>query len=77
MRKRVLVLLAVAFLLVSIMVGGCGEVEQAAMPVSHEKYPERPVSMIVPFSPGGGLDLTIRSLEKLCFQPFRSAFSHS
>ncbi|HWR08127.1 tripartite tricarboxylate transporter substrate binding protein, partial [Sporomusa sp.] len=29
------------------------------------KFPEKPITVIVPFSVGGGLDLTARSLEKL------------
>ncbi|HWR42225.1 tripartite tricarboxylate transporter substrate binding protein [Sporomusa sp.] len=29
------------------------------------KYPDKPITVIVPFSAGGGLDLTARSLEKL------------
>ncbi|WP_246105310.1 Bug family tripartite tricarboxylate transporter substrate binding protein [Sporomusa termitida] len=39
--------------------------EKVAIPVPHEKYPERPITVIVPYNAGGGLDLTARSLEKL------------
>ncbi|WP_144352776.1 Bug family tripartite tricarboxylate transporter substrate binding protein [Sporomusa termitida] len=42
--------------------------EKVAIPVKTEKYPERPITVIVPYSPGGGLDLTIRSLEKFAIQ---------
>lgn len=66
MRRRVLVLLAVAFLIISITAGGCNDVEKVAIPA--QKYPERPISMIIPFSPGGGLDLTIRTLEKFAYK---------
>jgi tripartite-type tricarboxylate transporter receptor subunit TctC len=32
---------------------------------SSPNYPERPITMIVPFSAGGSLDLIVRSMEKL------------
>ena len=68
MRKRARVLLAVASLVISIIIGGCNEVETMAIPAKNQKFPERPISVIVPFSPGGGLDLTIRSLEKFALK---------
>ncbi|WP_246105589.1 Bug family tripartite tricarboxylate transporter substrate binding protein [Sporomusa termitida] len=46
--------------------GGCGEVEVVALPV--QKYPEKPITVIVPYNAGGGLDLTARSLEKLAIK---------
>ncbi|QDR81220.1 Tripartite tricarboxylate transporter family receptor [Sporomusa termitida] len=66
MQKRVLVLLVAAALVISIIIGGCGEVEKVALPV--QKYPEKPITVIVPFSVGGGLDMTARSLEKVSLQ---------
>jgi tripartite-type tricarboxylate transporter receptor subunit TctC len=33
-----------------------------------EKYPNKPITIIVPFSAGGGLDLVARSLEKRATQ---------
>ncbi|WP_199883988.1 Bug family tripartite tricarboxylate transporter substrate binding protein [Anaerosinus massiliensis] len=33
--------------------------------VSEKKYPTKPITLIVPFSAGGGLDLVARSLEKM------------
>ena len=68
MRKRILVLLAVASLVISILMGGCSEVETKAIQAKNEKYPDRPITVIVPFSAGGGLDLTTRSLEKLAIK---------
>lgn len=54
------------FLLVSIgLLAGCGSM--AAEPATTKpagKYPEKPITVIVPFSPGGALDIIARALEK-------------
>ena len=68
MRKKVMVLLAVSVFVMSLLAGGCSEVETVAIPAQHQKYPERPVTVIVPYNAGGGLDLTARSLEKLAIK---------
>jgi tripartite-type tricarboxylate transporter receptor subunit TctC len=61
-RRRASALLAVASLVISIIIGGCGEVEKVAIPV--QKYPEKPITVIVPFGMGGSTDLAARSLER-------------
>lgn len=68
MRKRVMVFLAVSFLIIAIIAGGCSAVEEVAIPVKNQKYPEKPITVIVPYNAGGGLDLTARSLEKYAVQ---------
>lgn len=68
MRRRVLVLLSVALLVISVVIGGCSGDGKVAIPVKTEKYPERPITIIVPFSVGGGSDLIARSLEKYAFK---------
>ena len=54
------------FLLVGIgLLAGCGSM--AAKPAttnSAGKYPEKPITVIVPFSAGGALDIIARALEK-------------
>ena len=68
MRKGALVLLTAAFLAISILIGGGNEVETVAKPAKSQKYPERPITVIVAASAGGGMDLTARSLEKLAIK---------
>lgn len=63
MQKRyflsyLLVLVASIFI-----VGGCSTLPVEK--VMHEKYPENPITLIVPFSAGGGMDLQARILEKI------------
>ncbi len=49
-------------LIISMIVGGCTTTQQEVMKTS--KYPEKPITLIVPFSAGGGMDLLARALEK-------------
>ena len=70
MGKRALVLLTAAFLAISIIIGGCNELETIAISAKSQKYPERPITIIVPYNAGGGLDMTARSLEKLAIKHF-------
>lgn len=51
-RLRILALLMCPLLLI-IPLAGCGQ----------EKYPSRPITMIIPFGPGGATDLIARALE--------------
>jgi tripartite-type tricarboxylate transporter receptor subunit TctC len=50
-------------LFVTMITGGCGSVQnKSASPP--EKYPNRPITLSVPFSAGGTVDLVARALEK-------------
>ncbi len=62
MRNKALVVLAISVLFI---LGGCGGDMQIQSIASVNKYPEKPITLIVPFNAGGGLDLTARSLEKV------------
>ncbi len=64
MQKKILVLLTICLLLISIIIGGCGEM-QSNTTTAIKRYPDRPITIIVPFSAGGGLDLVARTMEKL------------
>ncbi len=67
LQKKVLILLIVYLLLISIMIGGCTMMETKLV-TKTTKYPERPITIIVPFSAGGGLDLIARAMEKTSYQ---------
>jgi tripartite-type tricarboxylate transporter receptor subunit TctC len=62
LQKKVLILLAVYLLLVSTMIEGCATMQSKT--VTSSKYPEKPITLIVPFSAGGGMDLLARAMEK-------------
>jgi tripartite-type tricarboxylate transporter receptor subunit TctC len=54
-----------AYLFLSLLLtGGCSDLPNKAT-MTKLQYPEKPITVIVPFSVGGGLDLAARSLEKL------------
>ncbi|WP_456060961.1 tripartite tricarboxylate transporter substrate binding protein [Anaerosinus massiliensis] len=46
------------------IIGGCNTLATQSS-TSAPKYPTKPITMIVPFSAGGGLDLVARTLEKM------------
>lgn len=58
-------MLSVIFLAFILVMGGC---TSNKMTIANVKYPDKPITVIVPFSVGGGLDLTARSLEKLALK---------
>ena len=63
MSKKTLLGLASLLLLISILSGGYTYMKnQMTMAI---KYPTQPITLIVPFSAGGGLDLVARALEKV------------
>ena len=64
MPKIKLVLLTVCLLLISIIIGGCTNMQSKATTAT-KGYPNKPITVIVPFSAGGGgLDLLARTMEK-------------
>lgn len=65
MKKFLLILLVICLLLISIIIGGCSDMQSKTITVTKNNYPNRPITIIVPFSAGGGLDLFARSLEKI------------
>jgi tripartite-type tricarboxylate transporter receptor subunit TctC len=64
MQKKELLLLTVCLVFTLIIMGGCAGMQNKETNAK-VKYPDKPITVIVPFSVGGGLDLTARSLEKL------------
>ena len=63
MPKKSLVLLTVCLLLISIIMGGCTNM-QSKTTTTKNNYPNKPITIFVPFSAGGGLDLVARAMEK-------------
>ena len=64
MQKRSLMLLTVCLLLITIIMGGCSDMQSKTATIP-QKYPTKPITMIVSFSVGGGMDLVARALEKM------------
>lgn len=46
-----------------LVLGGCTSMENKAV-TSKKSYPDKPITLIVPFGVGGGTDLVARLLEK-------------
>jgi len=63
MQKKCLVLTVAFILVISIMIGGCTSMQSNAT-TTKEKYPNKPITFIVPFGAGGAMDLVARMLEK-------------
>ncbi len=57
------VILFVSCLLSILLLGGCTSMENKAA-TTVKKYPDKPITLIVPFGVGGGMDLVARLLEK-------------
>ena len=51
-------------LAICMLVGACSSLQVTKIPVP-PKYPDRPITLIVPFSAGGGIDLVARAMEKV------------
>lgn len=64
LRRKTLILMSVYVFLSLIIIGGCTNM-QDKVTMKKLQYPDRPITVIVPFSVGGGMDLMARSLEKL------------
>ncbi len=63
MGKKTFVWLVAALLIGMIIIGGCTSMQTAKVPDT-PKYPDRPITVIVPFSAGGASDIVARALEK-------------
>jgi tripartite-type tricarboxylate transporter receptor subunit TctC len=61
-QKKMMVLL-VALLLSILIIGGCSTMENKTVATT-SKYPEKPITLVVTFGVGGGMDLVARLLEK-------------
>lgn len=60
--KRIVLPLLAVFLCMTLMLGGCNMgAKESTVP---EKYPAKPINVIVPFAAGGSTDTMARALEK-------------
>jgi tripartite-type tricarboxylate transporter receptor subunit TctC len=62
LQKKLMVLL-VTLLLITLIMGGCSTMENKTVATT-SSYPDKPITLIVPFGVGGGIDLVARVLEK-------------
>lgn len=60
--KRLLLIGITSLLGMTVMLGGCSMGAKESM--ASEKYPTKPITIIVPFAAGGGSDVLARALEK-------------
>ncbi len=65
MKEKSLILFTICLLLISILLGGCTDMQSKTTLPAKNNYPTKPITVIVPFSAGGGLDLVARTLEKM------------
>ncbi|MEN6567246.1 MAG: tripartite tricarboxylate transporter substrate binding protein, partial [Veillonellales bacterium] len=56
-------LFVACLIMMPVFIGGCSSPQSKAVSTT-SKYPEKPITMIVPFSVGGGQDLLARAMEK-------------
>jgi Uncharacterized protein conserved in bacteria len=52
----------------AILVGGCGSVQEKEASKQQVKYPSKPITIIVPYAPGGDSDMIARSMEKMAIK---------
>jgi tripartite-type tricarboxylate transporter receptor subunit TctC len=64
MERKNLLFMTIFLFLCLLITGGCSNLQDKEL-MSKPQYPNKPITVIVPFSVGGGLDLAARSLEKL------------
>ncbi len=69
MREKLLLMLT-CLLAISMIIGGCTSMQSSKIitPQSAEKYPNKPLNIIVPFGVGSGSDILARMLEKVTFK---------
>ncbi len=60
--NRIFFILLVAFLCMTLLIGGCSMWSKESS--TSEKYPVKPINVIVPFAAGGSSDLIARALGK-------------
>lgn len=63
MRRKVISVFVMLLVCSSLAAGGCTKMESKSVAAT-SKYPNQPITIIVPFSAGSGTDLTARLLEK-------------
>ena len=63
MQKKIIFFMTICCLSISLLIGGCNSMENK--PAATKTFPVKPITIIVPFSAGGGLDMVARSLEKV------------
>lgn len=63
--KRLVSLLLICFCVTAVL-SGCST--QQSLQTTTEKYPTKPITIIVPFAAGGSLDVAARSMEKKSIQ---------
>ena len=62
MQKRSMIVLA-ACILTTLMIGGCTTMETKPIATA-KKFPDKPITLIIPFGVGAGMDLVARLFEK-------------
>jgi len=63
MQKKLLIFLITCLFILSILLGGCTNLQNKTVTTA-KRYPDKPITFIVPFGVGGGTDLVARLLEK-------------
>lgn len=60
--------------LVMMMLGGCSSLQSKSSEAIAEKYPTKPITVIVPFAAGGMTDIIARGMEKASVKYFEQPF---
>lgn len=63
MSPKIVRLLGTCFLSLTIVLAGCGSTPDKPV-VIQEQYPTKPITIIVPFTAGGGSDMLARAMER-------------
>lgn len=75
--KKEKLMLSVSLLLVMLMflISGCGQSNEPAPAESDANFPDRPITMIIPYDPGGGSDMLTRMIDKYAKEQFGYNFT--